>query len=697
MSTKGVMSESVFRIELMIILALAGAGVGFMVGNRIEWRQLSPAQVPVGHQFETGAMLMKIKACSIPKAPHWIIKRCGAYTELLANSAARAYLVPRMQRALIWWPTGMAAGVMLVGTLALGLKSARFKKLDEHSARDYFKTSRMVALLDWFSLALIPVALAVGWLLHNRTVLLASSLPLLALAWLRPWKKNRKLKHIRGAKIEDAEEVERLVCKQYKKQLGGLEIGGVPIPSGFEVLNFLIAGAPGTGKSTAITPLIATMRARGDRVFVADARGDYLRRFYRAGDLILNPLDRRSVPWSPLSEIHSESDAAAIAQSLIPPGEGQDASWRQFGQLLLEGVLLHALREKLTNADVARLMLVAPLDELRERLGSSAAAGLLPEKTDSQMFHSIRGSVSPFVRALGWLAPQAGTESFSLRAWARDANARGACWWNYQDSQIVGLRTLVATQFDLLALGVLEQSDSRDRRTWLVVDELPALGRIASLEEFLSRSRKAGGCAVLGVQSLVQLQHLYGPHGASAIIACCSTLLALALGDAESQEYVSKLMGEREQSVITRSASQSDAAAQQTVQRTLRLERVLMPSELSPGQLKSRHGFLRLPELPIAPVRLEIFEFADVAARFMARDEVPPEPAAEPVLADEAPAAPAEGVTGVAVPPPAAPELPQLAAGASPEELLEHLEARRQAGWLENQNKDADGSAEGPN
>ncbi|EQD37043.1 conjugative transfer protein TraD, partial [mine drainage metagenome] len=84
-------------------------------------------------------------------------------------------------------------------------------------------------------------------------------------------------------------------------------------------------------------------------------------------------------------------------------------------------------------------------------------------------------------------------------------------------------------------------SDARERRTWIVVDELPALGRIASLEEFLSRARKAGGCAVLGVQSLVQLQRLYGPHSASAIVSCCASILALALGDAESQEYMSKL------------------------------------------------------------------------------------------------------------------------------------------------------------
>lgn len=685
MSTKGALHESLFRIRLIIVLALVGAIAGFVAGNRIEWRGLDVLQMQTVHQFEIGALLTKLKSCAVPKAPHWIIQRCKTYNALLSAPASRDYLIPRVKRALIAWPIGVAVGVMLLGAAGLALKSARFKKLDEHEPRDYFKTRRLVVFLDWFSVGLIPVALAAGWLLHNRTVLLASAVPVMVLAWLRPWKKNRKLKHIRGAKIEDAEEVERLIRKNYKGRLGGLEIGGVPIPRPFEVLNFLIAGAPGTGKSTAIAPMISAMRARGDRVFCSDVRGDYLRRFFRDGDLILNPLDHRCVPWSPLSEIHAEADAAAISRSLIPDAEGHDASWHRYAQLLLEGVLLHAQRQDLRNRDIARLMLAAPLDELRERLQGTPASGLLPEK-DTQMFHDIRATASPFVRSLSWLAPDAGAQAFSLRRWARDQTQVGACWWSYADAQVAGLRTLIATQLDLLALGVLEQPDSRERRTWLIIDELHALGRIGTLEDFLSRARKAGGCAVLGVQSLVQLRRLYGEHSASAIIACCSSLLALALGDAESQEYVSKLLGEQEQSIETRSSSQSDAAAQQTLQRTLRTERIVLPSELSPSALPKWCAFLRLPEFPIAPVRIELNDFAEVAPRFVPR-EVQPAPASEPM--EDSPPAPAPDA-GVGEPP-AAPELPPLAAGASPAEMLDHLEARRQASWLENQKKDADG------
>ena len=172
----------------------------------------------------------------------------------MQNAPARDYLLPRMRRVLIFWPAGSAVAALALGILGLALKSARFRKLDAHTPRNYFEPRKIVAVLDWLSVALIPCAIALGWLLHNRTVLIAISVPVILLAWVRPWDQRRRLKHIRGSKIERAEDVERMIQKQYKGRLGGLEIGGISVPRDFEVLNFLIAGAPGTGKSTAIAP-----------------------------------------------------------------------------------------------------------------------------------------------------------------------------------------------------------------------------------------------------------------------------------------------------------------------------------------------------------------------------------------------------------------------------------------------------------
>ena len=687
MSTKGAVSETSFRIHLILVLALAAAGAAVIIGNRYAWRELSPSNRPLAVVFEQGFVLDKIHACTIPRTPAFIATRCAEFVYWLGQPPGLDYFLPQTRRVLIIWPLSAALSVSALAALLLVLRGRRFKKLDEHAPRDWFKTRKLPIFMDTLAVAAALTGFAAAIYTRRIEWLMLASGGLVML-WLELGRPRRKFRHIRGSRIADADEVARLARKAYRRsEFGGLEIGGIPIPRQLEPLNFLFAGAPGTGKSITIAKMIAVMRERGDRVFCSDPRGDYMRRFYRDGDLILNPLDDRAVSWSPLSEIKCESDAALLARSLIPPAEGADASWHQYAQLLLESVLLHGRAVGLVNRDITRLVLAAPLEELRERLQGMPAAGLLPEKSDSPMFHSIRGTASPYLRAIGWLDPDAGAQAFSLREWARDHES--ACWWNYEDAQVAGLRTLVSAQLDLLALGILEQGDDPARRTWLIVDEVAAIGRIPVLEDFLARARKAGGCALLGIQSVAQLRRLYGPHSTDALLACCASMLALAVGDADSAEYLSRLLGESEISVVTRTSGQADSGAQANVARQLRTERVVLPSELDAHALPPRCGFLKLAggRLPIAPVRLEIQDFPEVTPRFVPRPERPEPPKPDP----ERPAARPEsdGPVGDAatsafplpLPPEASSPQAPIPPDTTPDELIDVLEARRRADW----------------
>ena len=54
----------------------------------------------------------------------------------------------------------------------------------------------------------------------------------------------------------------------------------------------------------------------------------------------------------------------------------------------------------------------------------------------------------------------------------------------------------------------LEQDDKR--RIWVVLDELPTLHQVPSLQPGLAESRQFGGCFVLGIQVISALRDLYG-------------------------------------------------------------------------------------------------------------------------------------------------------------------------------------------
>lgn len=691
MSTKGFVSETGFRIRLILILAVAAAGAAVIFGNRIAWRQLSPQNHPLALAFEQGFVLSKIHACTIPHAPAFISSRCAQFDYWMSQELGPDYFLPHTRRVLIIWPIEAALGIAVAGILLLTVRGRRFKKLDEHSPRDWLKTRKLPVVIDAAAAILTLTGLIAAVLTHRRAwlILPVASLAAMALELGRP---RRKFRHVRGAKIADADAVVKIARKAYRRaDFGGLEIGEIPIPRALEALNLMVCGSPGTGKSVTIARLIATMRERGDRVFAADPRGDYLRRFFRGADLVLNPDDMRAVSWSPIAEIRRATDAAAIARALVPDAEGQAASWHTYAQQLVEGALLHALAENLGNKEVVRLVAFASVDELKEKLHETPAATLLPGVGDSRMFDDARRTAGPYIRALQHLDPNAGKKAFSLRAWARDQADASACWWNYTDAQITAFRTLISCQLDALALGVLEQPDSFDRRTWLIIDELAAIGRIPVLEDYLARARKAGGCAVLGVQTIAQMRRLYGPHSTDAILSCCASTLALAVGDADTAEYMSRLMGEAEISVITRSSGQQDSGAQANIARQLRTERVVLPSELDSHALPPLCGFLKLAggKLPIAPVRLPIIHYPDVAPRFAQRPDAPPLEPLPVAPAEDEPAAPAESDSTAEqpMPPPRTPAFPlppapgETSGPIPPDDLIGKLDAMRRVDW----------------
>ena len=532
--------------------------------------------------------------------------------------------------------------------------------------------------LSWRGALLLGAALAAGVGDWSGAVAAGSTWIIVeSFVRQRQQKARRGEVALRGSQLQRANVVAQMCKKRYRGELGGIVIGGVPVPRELEPRHLLVTGAPGTGKSVTIAEILDAIRGRGDRAAVGDPKGEYMARFWRAGDVVLNPLDARSAQWSPLAEMRAPEDAALLARSLVPDAEGQDASWHRFAQQFLQGILLHCHSASLDNAAIVHLSLHAKLDELRERLAGTPAAGLLPEKADSPMFHSVRGTASPYIQPLSWLAPNAGAKAFSVRAWARDG--AGAAWWNYQDAQISAMRTLIGAQLDLIALGVLEQPADPDCRTWLILDETAAIGRLANLEDFLTRARKSGGCAILGVQAIDQLVRLYGQHSAHTLVSCCGSQLTLACGDANTAEYCSRLLGDHQVSRLTRASGRADHGAQQTSTRQISVERLVLPSELDTHRLPKLCGFLKLGagDLPIAAVRLTPRDRPIVAAAFEPARPVPPAlatPAAPPAVP-----APTGSAAPVQTPAPTP---------ASEPELTAQLQALRDASW-----RDADATA----
>lgn len=403
----------------------------------------------------------------------------------------------------------------------------------------------------------------------------------------------------RGSVVANSDTVAKLVKKQKKRS--DITLAGVPIPVDSEPYHYLAVGSTGVGKSVAISTFIRTAKERGDTLIIVDSGGNFLQgHFDPETDFVFNPYDSRCVGWSPTAEMQGAWDAQALARSIVPDGTGESKEWNAYTQTFVSSVLRRLWEKKqLSLAHFLYAIQVAPLEELRELLaGTPAASQLEAEKT----FGAIRTIASSYLNAYEYLPTN--RPVFSVTQMIR-AEHSGALFLTYREDQLDSVRSMLACLLDVVARTVLSLSPDPDRRVWLIIDEFASIGKIQSIEQVATKARKNGGCLVVGIQSVSQLQERYGEHGAQTILSCLSTWLVLRCSDTETAEYMSKYVGEVEVLRSQQGLSQSDSGQTESLQEQTTTQRAVLPSQLQ--ALPALQGFLKLAgSYPICNVKLEI-------------------------------------------------------------------------------------------
>ncbi|MDA8260700.1 MAG: type IV secretion system DNA-binding domain-containing protein [Betaproteobacteria bacterium] len=400
-----------------------------------------------------------------------------------------------------------------------------------------------------------------------------------------------------------------------------MDFGGIPVPFKRENTGFMVAGSPGTGKSVAIhSGMMPTMIKRGDRAFIADRSGLFVSRYYnpKNGDVILNPLDSRAVSWSPLAEIKNPWDCKTIAKSLVPDtaGEGTAGEFQKYAQTFLQSILTYCFENGLANSDIYHLAVQANIDELREKLGDTPAAAQIAEGNE-RMFGSIRAIVATYVDPIEYLHPHAGVNGFSIKDYVLNGKSKGRIFFNYMPDQMDMMKAMVATCMDIFALSVMSLPENpHGRRIWIIADEFASLGRVQSMENYLTNARKHGGSAILGLQNISQFFQLFGEHSAKTMLTSMASWLILRAADPDTAEFMSKAIGDKQISrtiTNTSDTSSNDGGSSTTSQnQQINIERAVLPSELS--ALPDLVGYIRLGDLPTAKVKLRLPGHAEPVA-----------------------------------------------------------------------------------
>lgn len=375
------------------------------------------------------------------------------------------------------------------------------------------------------------------------------------------------------------------------------------IPEGDETKHFKLIGTTGTGKSTAISQLLAPALRRGDHMVIADPDGGYLRSYFdrERGDVILNPFDARSVKWDLFGEIRQPYDAEQLARSLLPDPESGDRAWCGYARTLLTSVMRQAHAAGVRDAgEMYRLIAIAPAAELRTLTAGTPAQPFL-EEHNTRMFDSIRSVASSAVASLEHIAQQRG-KAFSVRDWIRRAGAGGVdsrqggvLFIPYRADQIAALRSTVSAWMRIAIFEAMAGPE-RDQHLWFVIDELDALGKIDGLKDALARVRKFGGRCILGFQSIAQVASTYGAGDAHTIVENCGNTLILRCSASEgggTSRFASTLIGQREvlRSTHSRSRRADEFLGSVTSSEHYSIEPAVMDSEIE--QLPDLAGYLK--------------------------------------------------------------------------------------------------------
>ena len=379
---------------------------------------------------------------------------------------------------------------------------------------------------------------------------------------------------IRGARIFDYRDPKKLEKRKSGNKYP-ITIGGVEIPRDEESSHFLFAGGPGMGKSVAISQMLETVRERNERAIVYDPTGEYLQWFYRKGDKILNPLDARSEPWTPWSDADNRADFESIASGLIADDERQP-----FFPQSARALLVAILETTKSVLEMTRLIMGSENDELIELVKKCGLLGLVGS---SQTFSNSRASMTAPTTCLRYLRDtKPGERPFSIRRWVMNEDQNKGSWLflTSRADQRTTLRPLLSLWLDVAINGVMMLSPNRERRLWLMVDELPTLQKMLKIAVAMAECRKYGLCVVTGIQTIAQLKDVYGIHGAETMLGLPQTQTIARLPDPDTAAWASKAIGSRNltREVLSESSNSSGGGESSSFQNVT--EDTILPSQI---------------------------------------------------------------------------------------------------------------------
>lgn len=426
-----------------------------------------------------------------------------------------------------------------------------------------------------------------------------------------------KDQYVRGARLAPVKELNKEIQTK-SKELGDMppriNLGGVTIPRRNEITPWAILGRPQVGKTNAYLSIYTQIVNQNlGKVVLFDSKGDYTEKQYKGSDLIYAPsVDARSLCWTVFNDVTSLSRVADMAAALIPEG-GKDPMWSMGARQILEALLLHCFYSNnrtnkylwevacLPAAEMKKIFLATP--------GAEIAASLLDKPEISTSF-SFTVNLKVYLKPLQLLARMDGP--FSVRQWLTDGKKDSLFILSTPD-HVEAMKPLMNLFLSTLLTAHKSLPDDRDRRIFYLLDELGILPLVPGLADALNFGPSKGLCALLGFQSIQQIEEVYGKNVVAAMLSSAAIHLMFSVGNEVTLESLSRLIGEVEviESRATLSTGITDNRHGGSSMDQLVKKRLVLPDQIK--DLPPLQAYLKILGFPATQLKFKYIPYPQKA------------------------------------------------------------------------------------
>lgn len=313
----------------------------------------------------------------------------------------------------------------------------------------------------------------------------------------------------------------------------------------------LVVGGTGTGKSRGC--VIPTLLKWEGSALVMDIKGELSkitgdRRREHGAVYIFDP-EGGGHCYDPIQLCTTVDQAQDLARNLIPLPEKGDPFWSQSAQAILSAFVYEGAIMGYTLTDIAENLCTTPISQLVDHCRNHEIRQVkilasitydLPEKT-------LGGVMGELKSKLITIATDENIRRATQKSdWTPETLEQGATiYLKVSEHLLEQYKELWTVIIGQILKHLSKREERKDPPILVALDEMPRLSKINGLVSALSTLRSRNVHIMGIIQSMAQLDTIYGKDERKVIADNCRFKLVLSATDPETQKYFSDLAGQR--------------------------------------------------------------------------------------------------------------------------------------------------------